>query len=135
MIGQRDELGWVLAGLGAAALGLGDLPTARQCFCEALQIAIAVRSFMTLMVLIPTLVLLQLLQGELEQAVELYALCLRYPAVANSQISEEWVGQYAVGVMEALPPEVVAAAQERGRARDLWDTAAELLDELENMTP
>ena len=27
--------------------------------------------------------------------------------------------------------EVVAAARERGRARDIWDTAAELLAELE----
>ena len=32
---------------------------------------------------------------------------------------------------EALPREVVAAAQERGRARDLWETAKELLAELE----
>ena len=30
-----------------------------------------------------------------------------------------------------MPPEVVAAAQERGRARDLWETARELLEELE----
>jgi hypothetical protein len=32
--------------------------------------------------------------------------------------------------MELLPPDVVAAAQERGRARDLWATAEELLQEL-----
>jgi hypothetical protein len=30
-----------------------------------------------------------------------------------------------------LPPNVVAAAQERGRQRDLWATAEELLAELE----
>jgi hypothetical protein len=34
-------------------------------------------------------------------------------------------------VAETLPPEVAAAAQERGRARDLWQTAEELLKELE----
>jgi hypothetical protein len=32
-------------------------------------------------------------------------------------------------VAAALPPEVVAAAQERGRARDLWTTAQELLQD------
>jgi hypothetical protein len=38
-----------------------------------------------------------------------------------------WSGQRAA----ALPPDAVAAAQERGRVRDLWATAAELLTELE----
>jgi hypothetical protein len=33
-------------------------------------------------------------------------------------------------VGEALPPEVVAAARERDRARDLWATAQELVAEL-----
>ena len=32
--------------------------------------------------------------------------------------------------LRALPPDVVAAAQQRGRARDLWATAEELLEEL-----
>jgi hypothetical protein len=31
-----------------------------------------------------------------------------------------------------LTPEVVAAAQKRGRARDLWATAEELLEELQD---
>lgn len=35
-------------------------------------------------------------------------------------------------VAATLPPDVVAAAQERGRARDLDATVAELLVELEN---
>lgn len=33
-------------------------------------------------------------------------------------------------ITATLPPEVVAAAQERGRARDLDATVAELLEEL-----
>ena len=33
---------------------------------------------------------------------------------------------------QVLPPEAIAAAQERGRTRDLWETAKELLAEMES---
>ena len=39
-----------------------------------------------------------------------------------------WLGSYLF--VELCPPEVVACAQERGRARDLWATVEELLEEL-----
>jgi len=35
-----------------------------------------------------------------------------------------------LGSAETLPPDVVTAAQERGRKLDLWQTAAELLEEI-----
>jgi len=35
-----------------------------------------------------------------------------------------------LGSAETLPPDVVTVAQERGRKLDLWQTAAELLEEL-----
>jgi hypothetical protein len=69
-------------------------------------------------------------QGEPERAVELYALALRMPMVANSRWFEDVVGKNIAAAAAALPPEAVAAAQERGRARDLWVTAEELSDEL-----
>jgi len=34
-------------------------------------------------------------------------------------------------IVAALPPDIAAAAQARGRARDLWATARELLAEVE----
>jgi len=52
--------------------------------------------------------------------------------VANSRWFEDVAGREIAAAAEALPPEVVAAAQERGRARDLWATVEELLDELQN---
>ena len=61
---------------------------------------------------------------------ELYALASRHGFVANSRWFEEVAGQHAAAVAETLPPEVVAAAQERGRARDLDAAVAELLEEL-----
>jgi hypothetical protein len=63
--------------------------------------------------------------------VELYALASRYKYVANSRWWEDIVGKHVSAIAATLPPEVVAAAQERGRARDLWATAEELLAELE----
>ena len=62
-----------------------------------------------------------------ESAVELYALASRYPFVANSRWFEDVAGKYITVAAVALPPDVVAAAQARGRARDLWATVEELL--------
>jgi len=39
-------------------------------------------------------------------------------------------GRHIAAVAATLPPDVIAAAQERGQARDLDATVAELLDEM-----
>jgi tetratricopeptide (TPR) repeat protein len=70
-------------------------------------------------------------EGQVERAVELWALASRYPFVHNSQWFHEIAGRDILAAAEDLPPEVVEAARERGRARDLWETARELLEELE----
>jgi hypothetical protein len=69
-------------------------------------------------------------QGQPERAVELYALVSRHAYVANSRWFEDMAGRHIAAVAATLPLEVVTAAQERGRARDLWATAEELLVEL-----
>jgi hypothetical protein len=51
--------------------------------------------------------------------------------VASSRWFKGVAGKHIAAVAATLPPEVVAAAQERGRARDLEATVAELLAELE----
>ena len=67
-------------------------------------------------------------EGEKERALELLALVLHHP------ISWQWAKDRAaplVAQLEAeLSPDVAAAAWERGRASDLEETVAELLDEL-----
>jgi hypothetical protein len=87
--------------------------------------------FLTLSLALPATALLLADQGEKEWAVELYALASRYPIVANSKWYEDIVGKHIEAIAATLPPDVVAAAQERGRARDLDATVAELLVELE----
>ncbi len=62
---------------------------------------------------------------------ELYTLASRWPIIANSRWFEDVAGQHIITIAATLPPDVVTAARERGRARDLWETAAELLAELE----
>jgi hypothetical protein len=70
-------------------------------------------------------------QGQPERAVELYATASRYPLVSDSRCFEDIMGKHIATVAVMLSPEVVAAARERGRARDLDATVAELLSELQ----
>ncbi len=74
-------------------------------------------------------------EGQYERAVEVYALASRYPGVANSRWYEDVAGHEIAAAAAALPPDVVAAAQERGRARDLWATVKELLEDLTAQQP
>jgi DNA-binding SARP family transcriptional activator len=60
----------------------------------------------------------------------LYAVASRHPFVANSRWLEDIAGKHIAAVASTLSPDVVAAAQERGRARDLRVTVMELLEEL-----
>jgi tetratricopeptide (TPR) repeat protein len=127
---QRDELCSTCALLGIAARGLGNLCRAEQHLYVAVRTATGIGVFLPLVIALPAIALLLADQSEKERAVELYALASRYPYVANSHWFEDVVGKHIAAVAATLPPEVVAGAQERGRARDLEATVAELLVEL-----
>lgn len=129
-IGQREILGVALAVLGVTACKLGDLRQARLYLSEALRTGTEIGAFMPLVYTLPAVTLFLAGQGEHEQAVELYALASRFPLVTNSRWFEDVVGRHIAAVAATLPPDVVTAAQERGQARDLEATAAELLAEL-----
>ena len=129
--GVQDMLSTVLACLGYAVRGLGQQTQAERCLAEALQMAVRLRTYGAVMFVLVGTALLLCDQGEVERAVELYALASCRPLVANSRWFEDVAGQHIAVVAAALPPEVVAAAQDRGRARDLEATVAELLVELE----
>jgi hypothetical protein len=45
---------------------------------------------------------------------------------------DQVVGRHIDTVADTLPPDVVAAAQERGTAQDLWATVVELAQQFEN---
>ena len=123
-------MGWALAVLGYAARGLGQPSRARQHLSAALRTAAEIGAFLPFVLALPAVALLLADGGEMERALELYALASRYPYVANSRWFEDVAGRHITAAAEALPPDAVAAAQARGRARDPEATVQELLDEL-----
>jgi hypothetical protein len=130
-VGKRDGIGWAHALLAYVARTQGQPEGARQHLCQALHIGTEVGAFFAVIHSIPAVALLLADQGEGERAVELYALASVRPFVAHSRWFEDVFGRYIAAATVTLPPEVVSAAQERGRARDLWTTTEELLIELQ----
>jgi predicted ATPase/DNA-binding CsgD family transcriptional regulator len=118
------------AWLGLAARGLERRPEAWQHLVSVLDWASKGQAFIELMVALTGTALLLADEGEVERAIELYALASRHPFVANSRWFEDVVGRHITAVAGTLPPQVVATAQERGQARDLDATVGELLTEL-----
>ncbi|MFW6097768.1 MAG: ATP-binding protein [Chloroflexota bacterium] len=69
-------------------------------------------------------------QGDVRRAVALYALACRYPFVANSGWFEDVMGGDVAEWESAIPADELETARERGRSRDLWQTAEALVSEL-----
>jgi predicted ATPase/DNA-binding SARP family transcriptional activator len=129
---KTDDAAQAQAMAAYAARSLGNGQAAQRRLVEALGAAVRMQAFHPATLALPAIALLFLDQREAERAVELYALASRYPYVANSRWFEDVAGKHIAAVAATLRPEVVAAAQEQGKARDLWATAAELLVELED---
>jgi tetratricopeptide (TPR) repeat protein len=128
--GHRDDLSWALATLAIAAHSLGDTPGARQHLRHALELALESGMVPPLLWALPAMALLLASGGQIERAVELYALASRYPFVANSRWFEDVAGNQIAAQAATLPETAVTAAKERGLERDLHATVAELLAEL-----
>jgi len=129
-IGKWDGQSYALAVLACAASRLGQPGRARGYLVKALEITAVLQVFWTFMFPLPAAALLLTHLGKVERAVELYALASRYPFVANSRWFEDVVGSRIAAAAAPLPPDVVAAAQKRGRTRDLAATVKELLTDL-----
>jgi predicted ATPase len=130
-IGQRNEWTVAIAGLGYVALAQRRIAEAQRFLYKALESGARIHDAGLMVLPIPTAALLLAEMGGEERAVEIYALASRYPHVAKSRFYDDIIGKHIAAVEATLPPDVVSAAQERGRARDLWETAKELLAELE----
>jgi tetratricopeptide (TPR) repeat protein len=126
---------WALAGLGRAAYGLGNRSEAQQHLVQALRTAVEIQAFIPLLFLLPVISLLLADEAEVdkkERAIEVYALAASHPFVAKSRLLADIAGRHIAAVAATLPPELVEAAQSRGRTLDWWAAAAELLAELED---
>jgi hypothetical protein len=121
--------------LACAAQGLGLVAEAERHLRVALGSAHREPHFAAIVFALPALARLLVARGEVAGAVELQALALRYPLSAQSRFFEDIGWHHIETAAAGLPPDAVAAAQERGRARDLYETAAEFLAELEARAP
>ena len=132
-IGRRLAEPFLIGGslglLGIAKLKLNHPRQAQKYLTESLQIVYELRT--PLAEALPGVALLLANQGASERSVELYALALLHPYMANSCWFEDVVGQHIKTAAAALLPEVITAAEARGRSRDLWQTVEELLVELQ----
>ena len=117
--------------LGLVARASGEVADAQLHLLEALRLVVNAQDGNALYILFAMIALLLADQGKVERAVELYALASRRPSIANSRWYEDVAGRHLAALAAALPPDVVAAASERGRVQDLGVALAEQLAELE----
>jgi tetratricopeptide (TPR) repeat protein len=121
--GDLGELSYTLSFLGYAERGLGNLEVAQEYVAEALQTAIEIRMQYSVLTALQGMALILADQGEMEWAVEIYALTSRYPIVEKSLMTRAVVGRHLTTVAEFLPSKTAKAAVARGQELDLWETA------------
>ena len=131
--GPRTKQSCALATLGYALCMLDQPIQALEVLAKALRIGAESNYIESYVYALPGIALLLAKQGKIERAVELYALTSsQYLLVAKSHWFEDVVGQRVASAAAAtLPPDVIAAAQARGRARDVQATVKEMLVEFE----
>jgi hypothetical protein len=127
--GEPLGVAYSLDRLGDIALARGEIGPAREYYGQALQVALDhPQVALTLDVLVSQAALMAQ-GGHEEWAVELVVLALHHPA---GHVEVQRKAQRLLDQLEPrLAPDVLAAARERGRARDLAATVEELLAELE----
>jgi hypothetical protein len=129
-IDQMDELAWALALMVFVQRALGKVNSAESYLYQTFKIGIETRGYFPVLCGFCGAALLLINKGESVRAVELKTLTWCFPVTAKSPWFEDVAGREIASTAETLQPGVVASAQERGRNRDIWETAKELLEEL-----
>jgi predicted ATPase/DNA-binding SARP family transcriptional activator len=123
-----DDQGLAWAELGFAAHCLGRHAEARRHLGQALRTAN--RALQTTVSALACLAAI-LADDEPERAVELYALASRHPYIGNSRLWQDLLAPRITAAAGRLPPDVVVAAQARGREGDWMAATESWLKELE----
>lgn len=121
-----------LGDLALADYHLKQLSPMRDHLAAMLTRAVANENYMATAFALPAAALYVAAAGNVTRAVEIRALAQRTPIMANSRYYEDLAWREVTAAADLLPPDIVTAAQERGRALDLWTTARELIDWLES---
>lgn len=129
-VGYSQRLAQSLALWAHAAYGLGEPAKARGLALEALRSSIEIRNAYALFYTLPLVALLLASEGQLGRAVHIQALAWHIPYVANSRWLFDAAGRRLESLASSMPPDELAAARAEGESLDLWETAAELVEEL-----
>jgi len=131
---EREDMTYLPNSISILSIWLyrtGDCAGMIDVMQEALQIYAKIRRPLSYIYAFPALALLQLSEGRVERATEFYAYAVSHPSIAKSQWYKDLVGCLIEQAAESLPPDVVAAAEERGRKLDPEKVIEELLLEME----
>jgi hypothetical protein len=109
---------------------LGRTDQAQRLLGQGLRRAADTKSAPRLLAALPGAALALADRGQVERAVEVYALACRFPLVARSHLFDRIAGQAIVAAAQSSPPHVVAEARARGQNLDVWATVETLLGEL-----
>jgi predicted ATPase len=126
-----NEIGMFQAWLALSLLSMNLPEDSKGQLRDALRMTLKTKSGPSLMHSLPAAALFLAREGQSEQAIEIYELACTFPHVANAPLFEDLVGNEIAAIVDSLPPEATEAARKRGRERDPWATAEELLAELE----
>ncbi|MBI5830629.1 MAG: tetratricopeptide repeat protein [Chloroflexi bacterium] len=124
-LGHRHVAVYALTNLGGVIGALGEYGEAWQSARQALQIAREIGSSEAMLFALLGAAILLARQGNGERAAEAAALVIHHPA-ANRETKDR-AEKLLVELEAQLPAPVMAAAQERGRARQLEEVVAEIL--------
>jgi tetratricopeptide (TPR) repeat protein len=124
--------GWLLAELAYAEHRVGRIDLARRHGWQALRMAADIQQFVVCQFALNTIIVILAREGLTERAIELEVLmCSRHPLFDRGWYEKQLRKPFAERIA-ALPGEAVAAARERGRQLDYWQTVESLLSELDN---
>jgi len=108
---------------GIVKATLGQTAVAHQHLYTELETAVQRQNKLNLANALAAIALLHALENQAAIALELYTVAQQHPFVANSRWFADVVGKRVTAVAQNLSPATVAAAQARGSALDMWETA------------
>jgi class 3 adenylate cyclase/tetratricopeptide (TPR) repeat protein len=124
-IGDRRLRAALLDNLGEVAYELGDNAQAEHDFSESLRLALEIGAVPSALLTLAGMTRLRARAGHSEQALEWLGLTLNHPACDDE--TRQRGDPLLAELRASLPPDVVEAALERGRAQSLEAVASEIL--------
>ena len=130
---RRDEMGMALSALAAVEARLGRLKQAILDIREGIFITNQAGSWQAKVYFLANFARFKAEQGELEKAIELYALATRHPYLGNSRFWWDVAGKRLTELASSIPKAGANAAEKRGKSLDLEETLIQIDSELANM--